>query len=187
MRATGGKKESNQKAMKPDTEESLDELVTWYANVFTPQLVNGSNAAEKIMDHNLAVIGDAVSSYRTWRKLRDVASQPAVDALERYYPSHEPALVAARAPIHIDARRFYANTEPQPKKFFRCGNCGKRLPMTSNPETDHHTAQAHRVEDCDKNLQAGIEYRALLYDLKEQHALELEAAAEKQRPWWKVW
>lgn len=53
--------------INPNKEESLEELLDWYNNVYISQLVNGSNISMARMVTNLAILNDAISSYKSWR------------------------------------------------------------------------------------------------------------------------
>lgn len=44
--------------------ESLNGLLRWYAEVYIPQMVSGSNIRPERMAQNLAVLRDAISAYR---------------------------------------------------------------------------------------------------------------------------
>lgn len=95
------------------------------------------------------------------------------------------ALEQARGPIHIDARRFFEAGRPEPQRFFRCGNCGAKLPMTGDLEKDHHTARAHSIEACEKRIEAAMDHRALIAEMKERNERPLQIG--DGRPWWKFW
>ena len=100
-------------------------------------------------------------------------------------PERENALEAVRGPVNIDARQFFQAAPRPVARFARCGNCGKKLLLTGDPERDHHTAMAHKVEECDRNVDAAIQYRELLAEMKERNEQPLQIAAKK--PWWKIW
>lgn len=79
--------------------------------------------------------------------------------------------------FEFDARKK-KDEPPEPKEFFKCGNCGKKLPRTRDPETDHHTAQKHAVEECPKRAQAQDEYRELLEEHEREKQLAIAAAQQ---------
>lgn len=142
--------------MKPDTEESLDELVTWYEERFTPQMVNGSNIKPERMRQNLAVLQDAVHSYRTWKGhpngidtilLPPEKNPPAMyESSGSLEPWQEPGAIERAGEINIDARHAVIHQPPEAKtRRAMCGNCGVRYEITDDPVENHHRAMRHKI------------------------------------------
>lgn len=213
--AYSSESEREKEAMTPNTNESIDELSAWYEQVYIPALGNGSNVHPRVTSWNLAIMKDAVSSYRTWRSFSaelnrwrceteaindtDPEFFPRTQTPVLYTPDRSPGdpgyldyaeaqhgtLAKGPERIHIDARRFYETPGPQPQRFFRCGNCGAKLFLSGDAERDHHTAQAHKVEACQKRIEAAMDHRALLAEMRERNEQPLKIAVKK--PWWKIW
>lgn len=76
------------------------------------------------------------------------------------------------------------------QKFFKCRNCGAELPFSSDPVTDHHTAQRHNVEACTVDRgQIERDRLQLLADFNEQQLIQQfeRKRTTTRRPWWQFW
>jgi hypothetical protein len=66
--------------------------------------------------------------------------------------------------IHIGAP---VQHQGQAQRYTICGNCGKRLPYSHDPQENHHTAQRHKLE-CAKRDQALNEHTELVKEFESQ-------------------
>ncbi len=192
MHGPGQKKESEDNPMTPDKEENLDELMQWYAGLYTRQLIDEAENREVTgtrMRERLASLQDGISSYRQWREQSKPPralpfERPA--AIQKFY---ERATELERTdPINIDARHatFNQNNRPQEKKkYARCGNCGQRYEIGDDAADNHHRAMIHKTE-CSKGnpVSVNLQRRHFMEDFQEQPmqiALRDRAAAEIER------
>lgn len=199
--------------MKVDTteQETLDELVTWYRERYTRQMVSGSNIKPERMEQNLAVLQDAVFAYRTWKGhpaaidtvlLRPDPPPPGDGRLSQLEeaPAGELERIRERGgaverpyQIDIDARHSVIHPpEEKPARRATCGNCGVKYEITDDPEENHHRAMRHKLT-CGKGDvdQYSEPQRAALLDdfhnqpmqrlFAERAAAELAAGADPAR------
>ena len=60
-----------------------------------------------------------------------------------------------------------AHEQARNRRYTICGNCGKRLPLTGDPQENHHAAMRHRLE-CARRDQASDEHGELVTEFEAQ-------------------
>ncbi len=82
----------------------------------------------------------------------------------------------------------------------KCPNCHEKLPMTGDPEENHHTAMRHRLV-CTKREEATLENERLVTEFRaqpniveqtirleaERARFRLQAPGRPRAAWWKFW
>lgn len=71
-------------------------------------------------------------------------------------------------------------TIERPARTMKCMNCGARLKFSGDAETDHHTMQRHKIEECTWAMEAASEQRMLIEEFRQQRPAVLTAAPRRR-------